>query len=172
MTDVERQEEQLLASGRRQGAARCVDDGRGGRRAGPVDAGAVAADMTQATEGRWGSGGVEITDVSLLDDRRPATHIFHTGEPVTLRLSLVRARARCSDFVFGVGIFNAEGVVVYGTNTDIEEFDADELVGRGRGPPGDRRRSTWSRAPTSSTSPCTGATVRRTTTIGCSTPSA
>src|SRR5436190_1271599 len=33
------------------------------------------------------------------------------------------------DFVFGVGIFNAEGVCVYGTNTDIEEHEADSLSG-------------------------------------------
>jgi hypothetical protein len=33
------------------------------------------------------------------------------------------------DFVFGVGIFNAEGICVYGTNTDIEEHEADVLSG-------------------------------------------
>ena len=36
------------------------------------------------------------------------------------------------DFVFGVGIFNAEGVCVYGTNTDIEEHEADRSERRGR----------------------------------------
>ena len=33
------------------------------------------------------------------------------------------------DFVFGVGIFNAEGVCVYGTNTDIDEFEPQSLSG-------------------------------------------
>ena len=36
-----------------------------------------------------------------------------------------------TDFVFGVSIFNAEGVCCYGTNTDIEEYKSLELVGSG-----------------------------------------
>ena len=31
--------------------------------------------------------------------------------------------------MFGVGIFNAEGVCVYGTNTDIEEHESEALSG-------------------------------------------
>jgi hypothetical protein len=84
--------------------------------------------MTQATEGRWGSGGVEITSVALLGAEGQATHIFHTGEKVTVRLA-VTAAAPVNDFVFGIGIFNAEGVFVYGTNTDIEEHEPDVFSG-------------------------------------------
>ena len=36
-----------------------------------------------------------------------------------------------SDFAFGVGIFNAEGVCCYGTNTQIDGGVADEIVGEG-----------------------------------------
>jgi Wzt-like putative exopolysaccharide export protein len=93
-----------------------------------VDAGESAADMFRAGEGRWGSGGIEITDVAFLNDQGETTHMFHSGEPLTLRLH-VRAARPAHDFVFGVGIFNAEGVCVYGTNTDIEEHDADTLQG-------------------------------------------
>ena len=35
------------------------------------------------------------------------------------------------DFVFGVSIFNSEGVCCYGTNTDIEEFEPVEMSGAG-----------------------------------------
>ncbi|MYK88204.1 MAG: hypothetical protein F4018_07565 [Acidobacteria bacterium] len=35
------------------------------------------------------------------------------------------------DFVFGISIFNAEGVCCYGTNTDIDEFEPVELSGAG-----------------------------------------
>ena len=144
MTDVERQEEQFLAATdakARQEAADAVaaaplDTARGalsiGRRAatpaGPVDAGDAAADMSQAGEGRWGSGGVEIADVALLNDRGEPTHVFHTGEPMTLRMR-VRAPRPVADFVFGVAIFNAEGVSIYGTNTDIEEHESSQLSG-------------------------------------------
>jgi ABC-type polysaccharide/polyol phosphate transport system ATPase subunit len=132
ITDVERQEEQFLASSDAK-AAEGVS--AGDRQAGPssapeapVDAGESAADMFRAGEGRWGSGGIEITDVAFLNDQGETTHMFHSGEPLTLRLH-VRAARPAHDFVFGVGIFNAEGVCVYGTNTDIEEHDADTLQG-------------------------------------------
>jgi ABC-type glutathione transport system ATPase component len=127
MTDVERQEERLLAETDAK-ARQTVSDTEDADRSRPIDAGSVAADMTQATEGRWGSGGVEITEVTLLGDQGEPTHIFHTGEPVTIRLK-VRAAEPVNDFVFGVGIFNAEGVFVYGTNTDIEEHEAELLTG-------------------------------------------
>jgi ABC-type polysaccharide/polyol phosphate transport system ATPase subunit len=126
VTDVERQEEQFLAAS---DAKTQHDTGAAERRQDkPVDAGEAATDMSRAAEGRWGSGGVEITDVRLQNDQGQTTHVFHTGEPLTLRLQ-VRAARPTLDFVFGVGIFNAEGVCVYGTNTDIEEQQADTLEG-------------------------------------------
>jgi hypothetical protein len=47
---------------------------------------------------------------------------------VSLRLT-VTARRELSDFVFGIAIYNAEAVCVYGTNTDIEEYVSDRLSG-------------------------------------------
>ena len=73
-------------------------------------------------------GGVEITAVDLLNDQGQVTQVYHTGEPMTLRMS-VRAAAPVNDFVFGVGLYTAEGVCIYGTNTDIEEHEADSLSG-------------------------------------------
>ena len=93
-----------------------------------MDAGDAAADMMTATEGRWGSGGVEITNVTLFGEQGEPTHIFHTGEKVTIRLAVSAARP-VDDFVFGFGLFSAEGVFIYGTNTFIEEHEPDELVG-------------------------------------------
>jgi len=72
-------------------------------------------------EGRWGGREVEISGVSFLDDRGKERHVYVPGENLTIRLS-IRAPTRIEDFVFGVGIFNADGVSVYGTNTHIEDF--------------------------------------------------
>ena len=72
-------------------------------------------------EGRWGSREVEITQVRLVDDRGQERHVFASGERVVVRLG-VEARAEVTDFVFGVGIFTADGVSVYGTNTHIEDY--------------------------------------------------
>jgi hypothetical protein len=126
MTDVERQEEQLLAQSDAR-AKEAVGE-TVARTDGPVDAGDAATDMMRATEGRWGSGGVEITNVELLGAEGTTTHIFHTGEAVTVRLSITAAQP-VDDFVFGIGIFNAEGVFIYGTNTNIEEYEAEVLAG-------------------------------------------
>jgi ABC-type polysaccharide/polyol phosphate transport system ATPase subunit len=127
MTDVERQEEQQLAAvdarAQQESAEPAVQPV-----AGPIDAGAVQGDMTQAAEGRWGSGGAQISDVVFLGDHDQPTHVFHTGEPVTIAFTVTIVKP-LTDFAFGIGIFNAEGVCVYGTNTDIEEFVPDVLAG-------------------------------------------
>jgi ABC-type polysaccharide/polyol phosphate transport system ATPase subunit len=129
MTDVERQEEQFLAAGDAK-AREEVGEGDTTASVGPVDVGEGLTDMSRATEGRWGSGVVHITGVQLSNDAGQVTHVFHTGEPVTLKLS-VHADRPVDDFVFGVGLFNAEGVSIYGTNTDIEGHQAQSLSGDG-----------------------------------------
>src|SRR5215471_13762962 len=65
VTDVERQEEQFLASS----DAKAAETLRGAPRdtAPPVEAGDAAGDMFRAAEGRWGAGGVEIASVMFLN---------------------------------------------------------------------------------------------------------
>ncbi len=85
-------------------------------------------DMFQAVEGRWGSREVEITEVALLDGRGEPAFSFHSGDAMAVRLK-VQAHQSTDDFVFGVGLFNADGVCCYGTNTYIEELNPDRLTG-------------------------------------------
>jgi ABC-type polysaccharide/polyol phosphate transport system ATPase subunit len=94
----------------------------------PVDAAEAPADMFRATEGRWGSREVDITNVQLVGPDGDAGHVFQSGEPLTIRISL-RAPVVVDDFVVGVGIFNAEGVCCYGTNTSLEELRGVRLLG-------------------------------------------
>jgi ABC-type polysaccharide/polyol phosphate transport system ATPase subunit len=86
------------------------------------------ADMSTAREGRWGSREAEILGVDFLRRDGTAAHVFESGEPVEIRLR-VRANQRLTDFVFGVGIFSADGVCCYGTNTDIEGAQPGEFSG-------------------------------------------
>ena len=87
-------------------------------------------DMFKAEEGRWGSREVEITGVDVIGrDGRP-THVFQSGDPLEIRLRVV-ALHPVTDLVFGVGIFNAEGVCCYGTNTNIEGATSGALTGAG-----------------------------------------
>jgi ABC-type polysaccharide/polyol phosphate transport system ATPase subunit len=85
-------------------------------------------DMFRATEGRWGSREVEITEVTLLDRHSQPGFVFHSGDPMAVRLN-VRAHAPTTDFVFGISLFNADGVCCYGTNTYLEAMEPDELTG-------------------------------------------
>jgi rfaE bifunctional protein nucleotidyltransferase chain/domain len=87
-------------------------------------------DMFQATEGRWGSQEVEITAVDLIGASGQPSHVFQSGERVDIRLR-VHPRSPITDFAFGVGIFNAEGVCCYGTNTMIDGGTASEMSGDG-----------------------------------------
>ena len=128
LTKVEESEERLLA----QATAKAVEehagqDGQDGREGQdrPAD---PTSDMFQATEGRWGSREVEIADVTLVDATGHASHVFRSGEPLSIRVR-VRAKQPTDDCVFGIGIFNAEGVCCYGTNTFIEEMQPATIAG-------------------------------------------
>jgi ABC-type polysaccharide/polyol phosphate transport system ATPase subunit len=130
LTKVEESEEKLLA----QTTARAVESAsRGPASQGgqdhtaeqPVD---PTSNMFQATEGRWGSREVEITDVAFLDREGRPSFVFHSGDPIAVRIKL-RAAQPVADFVFGFGLFNADGVCCYGTNTYLEELNPQQLSG-------------------------------------------
>ena len=87
-------------------------------------------DMFQADEGRWGSREVEITSVELCGpDGKPA-HVFQSGESMSINLR-VSAKDPVEDYVFGIGLFNVEGICCYGTNTSLEEYESDRFFGEG-----------------------------------------
>ncbi len=88
----------------------------------------LPSDAFRAVEGRWGAREVEITDVAFLDREGNPSHVFHTGDSLAVRMR-VRAHQPVDDFVFGVGLFNAEGVCCYGTNTYLEEMNPGCLDG-------------------------------------------
>nr|MCS5704521.1 ABC transporter ATP-binding protein [Acidobacteriota bacterium] len=78
--------------------------------------------------GRWGSQQVFIDQVRMLDSQGGQHYVFTCGDPMTIELTL-KAEDPVDDFAIGVGIFNADGVCCYGTNTDIERFVAAKLQG-------------------------------------------
>jgi hypothetical protein len=73
---------------------------------------------------------VEITEVTLLDSAGAPAHVFHAGSPLEIRLK-TRSHQPTRDFVFGIGVFNGDGVCCYGTNTNIEELEPAEMSGDG-----------------------------------------
>src|SRR5207244_1017920 len=75
ITDVERQEERELAA----------TDAKANN---PVEIATAPADMFRATEGRWGSREVEITDVKLAAADGSEGHVFHSGERLDVKVRL------------------------------------------------------------------------------------
>ncbi len=136
LTAVEATEEQLLAAT----TARLVEEASAATSAAshhdgadqttpasePVDP--TSTNMFHATEGRWGTREIEITDVELLGPDLAAAHVFHTGQPMSVRVK-VRAKQPTDDVVFGIGLFNADGVCCYGTNTYIEDVRPEGIEG-------------------------------------------
>jgi hypothetical protein len=86
--------------------------------------------MTRVDEGRWGSREVEITGVTFKSEQGETSHIFQSGDRMSIHLG-VRAHQATGDFVFGIGIYSADGVNCYGTNTHLEEFTPQEVRGDG-----------------------------------------
>ena len=138
LIDVEKAEEADLA--REEASIGARHAASGGSAAGnqPAD-GAVATaaagngsplNMFEAVEGRWGSREIEITEVTLVDADGQPGHVFQSGDAIEVRLK-TRVHQSTSDFVFGVGLFNADGFCCYGTNTNIEELLPAEIRGDG-----------------------------------------
>ena len=130
LIDVGKAEEQLLAREEADRVAQAETDVpvEAERPADPADVGETPADMFKATEGRWGTREIEITHVTIIGEDGDAGHVFQSGEAVRVVMR-VRAHEPSSDFVFGFGLFNADGVCCYGTNTNIEKLDPEGISG-------------------------------------------
>ncbi len=133
ITDVKQSEELHLAAGdaRAQESAVVVSPDEPASAVlpdSPVEVAEGPPDMFRATEGRWGSREIEITRVRLSGPDGESGHVFESGEPLTVRIAL-RSPILMTDFVVGIGIFNAEGVCCYGTNTSLEALRPVRMLG-------------------------------------------
>ena len=128
LTYVAGGEEALLAREHGQGADRRRRGAGGARPRAPAGTARAAGEAARSRSRRCGcstTAGASATSTS-------------PGERLTIALAIA-AREPVSDFVFGVGVFTADGVSVYGTNTHLEDFVAGSAAGAGRGPAAPRR---------------------------------
>lgn len=87
-----------------------------------LQAGVEFEDGTGAAEAtRWGSMEVEISGVRMLDAGGEAKWLFHSEDSVTVEVDYLIHQIP-EELVFGVGILRADGLLVHGTNTDIENI--------------------------------------------------
>ena len=82
-------------------------------------------------EERWGSGEVILRRVALTDHDGRDLVALGAGTPVAIDMD-VEVRVAQTDFVFGIGIYHADGTCVYGTNTELEGLVPSALERDGR----------------------------------------
>lgn len=70
---------------------------------------------------RWGSKDAEITAISIRSADGKESRIFSTNDDIEIELSY-EVKKPVNDAVFGIGIFNRDGVCCYGTNTRIDRL--------------------------------------------------
>ena len=70
---------------------------------------------------RWGSGAARIKKIRAYASDGAEQRIFRTGESIRFKLDY-SVREKVPDAVFGIGIFNRDGVQCYGTNTRIDKL--------------------------------------------------
>ena len=93
--------------------------------------GPVLQDNDLVEEERFGSGEVILKHVALVDSEGNELVALGAGSSVAIEMD-VEVRVPQDDFVFGIGIYHADGTCVYGTNTDLEGLLPKRLETNGR----------------------------------------
>lgn len=76
-------------------------------------------DEKKESKTRWGSGDARIGSIRIRTGDGREQRIFQTGESMIVEFSYTVKRT-VEDAVFGIGVFNRDGVQCYGTNTRID----------------------------------------------------
>ena len=81
-------------------------------------------------ENRWGKREIEIKKVRVKSLDNKEKNVFSPNEGMIVEMDIV-SYSRNKDFVFGIGIFNSQGICCYGTNTNLEQFEPVSIEGEG-----------------------------------------
>ncbi len=79
---------------------------------------------------RWGNGSARISAIHVCTEDGRGQRVFKTGDAVRIRIDY-RVKKPVEDAVFGIGIFNRDGVQCYGTNTHIDKLPQFRLTENG-----------------------------------------
>ncbi|MCU0237163.1 MAG: ABC transporter ATP-binding protein [Acidobacteria bacterium] len=96
-----------------------------------VQHGEEEKEAAREREKRWGSREIEIANVRMFDAQGREKYIFQSDEPLAIEFDVTAAGPQ-DDFVFGIGVFNGEGVHCYGSNTMLENYASESIAGSGR----------------------------------------
>jgi len=90
-----------------------------------------AHDDEERREGRWGKREIEIKRTVIKNLKGQEKHVFSPDDGMIVEME-TETRTEEKDFVFGIGIFNSQGICCYGTNTLLEEIEPVSFKGRGK----------------------------------------
>ena len=79
---------------------------------------------------RWTSGDIQITGVTFIDGQGAETSLFHTGQPLTIRIRYHAAK-RLEKPVFGLALYTENGTHINGPNTLFSGLDIAAIDGTG-----------------------------------------
>ncbi|MFO7980754.1 MAG: ABC transporter ATP-binding protein [Candidatus Aminicenantes bacterium] len=82
-------------------------------------------------ENRWGNREIEIKKVRLMDLQGKEKHVYSPSDGMVIEMDFY-AKNHKKDFVFGIGIFNSQGVCCYATNTVLEGYKSRSVIGTGK----------------------------------------
>lgn len=82
----------------------------------------ASEDKSDGSKKRWGSGKARMTSVKACSCDGKVQRAFKTGEKIIIGIDY-EVKEKIESAVFGVGIFNSDGIQCYGTNTRIDKLD-------------------------------------------------
>lgn len=86
---------------------------------------------TPKEKARWGNGKARITNIKIMDNTGKEKTSFRSGEDIAIRYEY-EVKSIVKDAVFGVGIFRADGIDCYGTNTRLDKLKEFDLTKDGQ----------------------------------------
>lgn len=78
-------------------------------------------------ESRWGDGRARFTSIKIVNKQGEERSSFKTGESIKFIINF-HVETIVKDAVFGLGVFRADGVQCYGTNTRLENLPEFDLI--------------------------------------------
>lgn len=75
---------------------------------------------------RWGSKEVEITEARIVNKDGEATNVLMAGEPFEIEIDY-KINSPQTEYIFGMGFYTVENVMIYGNNTEIDKLKIGKL---------------------------------------------
>lgn len=80
---------------------------------------------------RWGTKEVEILEAKIINSKGKVTNVIHTGEQITIEINY-KLNSEQEEYIFGMGFYSSEKVLIYGNNTEIGRMKIKALNSYGK----------------------------------------